>query len=181
VALTVAEKSARYRAKDVEAYRKRKREMAREPKHRKTRTKYMRKYRDKHRQPRKPRDRKFTDEQIKERKRIGAAKWRAAHREKCRLDSRAYYETHRKQAAISRSRHHLMQRYGITPEQKTAMFKKQGSRCAICGTKKQTSKSAFHVDHCHKGGEIRGILCHVCNTKLGWYERFYIEIKAYLR
>ena len=48
--LTAAEKSARYRAKDVEAYRARKRILTKQPKHREKRTEYMRLYRERNRQ-----------------------------------------------------------------------------------------------------------------------------------
>lgn len=47
--LTTAERSARYRAKDVDSYRKRKREYARTPEERKKRVEYMRVWRAKNR------------------------------------------------------------------------------------------------------------------------------------
>jgi hypothetical protein len=40
----------------------------------------------------------------------------------------------------------------------------QAGVCAIC---KGTSARALHVDHCHKTGIIRGLLCHSCNLSLG--------------
>ena len=44
------------------------------------------------------------------------------------------------------------------------MLASQGGGCAICGN--LPKKSKFAVDHDHKTGLIRGILCLICNHKL---------------
>lgn len=64
-------------------------------------------------------------------------------------------------------RNYLKQKYGITPEERDAMFQLQGSCCACCGGTDAGNKSGWVVDHCHVGGGIRGILCHHCNVALG--------------
>jgi len=38
----------------------------------------------------------------------------------------------------------------------------QGDLCAVC-----RERPAEHVDHCHKTGAVRGILCFNCNGMLG--------------
>lgn len=43
------------------------------------------------------------------------------------------------------------------------MFNQQDGRCAICGS--QGVKLC--IDHCHKTGKIRGLLCNYCNTAIG--------------
>jgi len=63
----------------------------------------------------------------------------------------------------------LQLKYGITLEEKLEMIKQQGNRCAICEDVFQSDK-ATHVDHCHKTNDIRGILCHHCNTGLGHFK-----------
>jgi len=49
-----------------------------------------------------------------------------------------------------------------------------GSHCEICGKEadivgrvKQKSKRRLVVDHCHKTGKLRGMLCDLCNTAIG--------------
>lgn len=42
----------------------------------------------------------------------------------------------------------------------------QNGSCAICG-KKETESKKLVVDHNHKTGKVRGLLCHSCNTALG--------------
>lgn len=68
------------------------------------------------------------------------------------------------------SRHrarNIKSRYGITVEQYDAMLAEQGGRCAICGTDTPGGKGGFHVDHCHDGTQVRGLLCHRCNVGIG--------------
>ena len=53
-------------------------------------------------------------------------------------------------------------RYGLTPERYLGMREAQGDACAIC----KRARSLV-VDHCHTTGQVRGLLCHHCNTMLG--------------
>lgn len=41
----------------------------------------------------------------------------------------------------------------------------QGGRCAICG--RELLDEDAHLDHCHRTGEVRGVLCRACNHGLG--------------
>jgi len=65
----------------------------------------------------------------------------------------------------------LKKLYGITLDEFYAMLKSQGNKCAICGDTKEKINEGkrfnFQVDHCHKTGRIRGILCFMCNNALG--------------
>jgi hypothetical protein len=71
----------------------------------------------------------------------------------------------------------LLRRYGITPEQLAKMVAAQGGCCAICGNPFATTP---HVDHCHRTGRNRGLLCFTCNIRLGWYEKWKEEVDGYL-
>jgi len=51
----------------------------------------------------------------------------------------------------------------MTLDEFHAMFESQGERCKICGV--VTLK--LHIDHSHKTGKIRGLLCKSCNMGLG--------------
>jgi len=57
---------------------------------------------------------------------------------------------------------HLQRRYGISAARVDELIAEQGGVCAICLTGKPE-----HVDHDHRTGEVRGILCFNCNGGLG--------------
>lgn len=59
----------------------------------------------------------------------------------------------------------LKRKYGITSEQRDAMLKAQGWRCAICEAPFTDSRTT-HVDHSHTTGVVRGLLCARCNINL---------------
>jgi len=63
--------------------------------------------------------------------------------------------------------HQLVKLYGITAKEFDDMFAVQGSRCKACGSLTSRHKHHWNVDHDHKTGKVRGILCWPCNAALG--------------
>ena len=66
----------------------------------------------------------------------------------------------------------MFRRHGVSPAHFLFMWEQQNTRCKICkiqfdkrGIK---TKNSPHIDHCHKTGQIRGLLCHNCNLMLGF-------------
>src|SRR5882757_2953136 len=57
--------------------------------------------------------------------------------------------------------------YGISVEEHAAMVAQQNGRCAICERKPDHT---LCIDHCHKTGKVRALLCRKCNTGLGCYD-----------
>lgn len=80
-----------------------------------------------------------------------------------------------------------MRKYGITDTQYNLMYIVQEGCCAICNSHQTELDRAFDIDHEHARGFIRGLLCHICNKRLGHYESgrltskadFYKETEAY--
>lgn len=71
----------------------------------------------------------------------------------------------------------LRRKYGIGNAEFNALLERQDGRCALCDEKPRMPKrtkydqwTAFHVDHCHRTGRVRGLLCARCNASLGWVE-----------
>lgn len=64
--------------------------------------------------------------------------------------------------------YHRQTKYNVTTEQFNAMLSEQQNKCCICHKSFQDlSQKARHIDHNHKTGQVRGILCTNCNTLLG--------------
>ena len=70
----------------------------------------------------------------------------------------------------SSRRAHLKRTYGLSLEEFNEKLKSQNNKCAICNNVETRDKhNVFAVDHCHKTGKIRGLLCWKCNSGLGLY------------
>lgn len=77
----------------------------------------------------------------------------------------------------------MKSKYGLTKEQYLELLSQQNGVCAICKKpEKRTTKSGelmkLHVDHCHNTKQIRGLLCHSCNTAIGHFEDNIDALKA---
>lgn len=65
----------------------------------------------------------------------------------------------------------LKKKYGITSEEYLLMLDIQGNVCAICrGPQMNKRTDYFDVDHCHKTGKVRGLLCTNCNQGIGKFQ-----------
>lgn len=56
--------------------------------------------------------------------------------------------------------------YGITIEDYARIINRQGGDCASCGDELDMGKKTC-IDHCHRTGRVRGILCANCNFAVG--------------
>lgn len=73
-------------------------------------------------------------------------------------------------SAVKR-RSHLRNRYGLSEQDYADMFRSQRGRCAVCRQPENHPKRKLAVDHDHKTGKVRGLLCMTCNTLLGFLEK----------
>ena len=89
-----------------------------------------------------------------------------------RLRDESRYGEDGKISARARHGYGLVQRYQIRRREYDAMFAAQGGVCACCG-KPETQRGrtghvkTLHVDHDHKTGEVRSLLCAHCNWMIG--------------
>lgn len=56
----------------------------------------------------------------------------------------------------------------------------QFGRCLICRRHSTEFTRRFDVDHDHKTGRFRALLCNRCNLKIGHYEAFKLQGEIYL-
>lgn len=95
-------------------------------------------------------------------------RWRKAHPERNRSRYRKY-------------------RYGLSYQEFVAMYHKQKGLCACCGTKlkldlpKHDLKLSPCVDHNHKTGKVRSLLCNDCNAGIGCFKESVKRLMAAIR
>ena len=84
----------------------------------------------------------------------------------------------------SRQRRSILKNYNMTLGEYRDLYLKQKGVCALCGGPEKVSGRLLAIDHDHKTGKVRGLLCGVCNLGLGYYEMFLekhgTKIKSYL-
>lgn len=104
-----------------------------------------------------------------------AGQFRSKNRQMCVPCHRAYHaEYYRKNKAILGQKvrgHYLRARYGMSEDDFQAMVRRQNGRCAICGELPTSGRhGGLNIDHCHKGGSVRGLLCWDCNSAMGKFD-----------
>lgn len=124
-----------------------------------------------------------------EKARKKALEYYYTHREECIAKTHARRRKFRqtpegkeqmRRERIKRKRYHrdciLRSKYGITLEEYEELAAYQDHVCAIC-KKPDThmnrwghTNNNLSIDHCHKTGKIRGLLCKRCNTSIGKFE-----------
>lgn len=77
-------------------------------------------------------------------------------------------------AAVAHDRARMLKSYNLTPEDYNKMVEEHAGNCAICGGQgfelAPGQKLLLVIDHCHKSGAVRGLLCHNCNRGLGLFK-----------
>lgn len=80
---------------------------------------------------------------------------------RCATHHRAIIKARREKAHAAR----VQQTYGLRPGEYDELLAFQGGVCALCG--KPGVKKRLSVDHCHKTGEVRGLIHAWENTIVG--------------
>ena len=80
------------------------------------------------------------------------------------LRNREYGKENRTKLSKQRLVYRRQTEYGVSEEDYNAMVLLQNNLCAICN---KPSHRTLHVDHDHKTGRVRGLLCYSCNTGIG--------------
>jgi hypothetical protein len=94
------------------------------------------------------------------------------HTIKCKKCSLENYKTYALKNSNKIKFRRLFSSLGITELTYKELLVRQNNKCAICN-KPETSKYKngnirdLSVDHCHRTGVIRGLLCNHCNSALG--------------
>lgn len=119
------------------------------------------------------RRRRQTNPKYAEQHRLMRKRWRENNPEKIRAYGRMYRKTPRGRALHTEmARRARLKRYGLLEIQINELKEQQGYKCKICN-----KKSPLVLDHDHKTGAFRGLLCSKCNTGLGMFQDNTIILK----
>ncbi len=123
--------------------------------------KYQKEWRDAHRDAVRQQARESAARRDPAKKKASQRAWAEKNRERLSLYAKAKYQAARH---VWRD-NQLRRQFGITLETYLEMLNSQGGCCAICS--RPPNGKSLAVDHCHKTGLIRGLLCNGCNVGIG--------------
>lgn len=95
---------------------------------------------------------------------------------KCRDDyNKTYRKKNYEKRRISELKSRLFTNFGLSLKNYNKMLEKQNNVCAICGCPEKNKAwsgiiKRLSIDHNHKTGKIRGLLCDNCNRGLGYFK-----------
>jgi hypothetical protein len=91
-------------------------------------------------------------------------KYRETHLQQVKQEWIEYYKENKDKIRNN----YLKRNFDITTEIYEKMLLEQNGSCAICFEKAENERNGrLVVDHCHKTGDIRKLLCNKCNMALG--------------
>lgn len=80
-----------------------------------------------------------------------------------------YYQENIPRKQELQKANHLSRKYNLTVVQFELLKTQQENVCAICKREPDSGRyKGFYVDHDHRTGKVRGLLCYRCNMVLGY-------------
>lgn len=103
------------------------------------------------------------------------AQYNESRKEKDKYLHKTWYRNNKKNL--------LQRKYNITSEYYDELIVRQDNKCAICKKSflSEDRYTAPCIDHDHKTGKVRGLLCHTCNLSLGHLESFLDQAIKYIK
>ena len=92
-------------------------------------------------------------------------------RDCAKAHSKRYREQHPEKAKETVRKSTIKKKFNLSIDEYEQLLEKQNYKCAICGCNyiryKQQTNREFCIDDNHYTGEVRGLLCSVCNRAIG--------------
>lgn len=93
-------------------------------------------------------------------------RYRVENFEKISANKKSYYAKNKQKVKEK----YFLDTYSIDLSTREQMSISQNGKCAICNVDEKSLKRNLCIDHCHKSGKVRGLLCDRCNAGLGYFE-----------
>lgn len=115
----------------------------------------------------------------KERANKQAREWALAHPERVR-EKRLLWDKSNQDRIKIHDRKQALKKYQLTPADYDKKLASQDQKCAICLRDATSFKRRLAVDHDHKTGKVRELLCTKCNIVLGRVEAV-LEMRLHIK
>jgi hypothetical protein len=113
--------------------------------------------------------RKKNSEQVRKYRRWYMRRWRSKNKKQHLSYIRNYYEKNKRKIAKQQRTSRLKRAFGLSLAAYRSLYKKQKGKCAICGKRGSGKRKRLFVDHDHRTGKVRGLLCNKHNRGLGHF------------
>jgi hypothetical protein len=96
--------------------------------------------------------------------------WDKANAERRRENQRRWRTQNADYIKTQGKQWQLLNTYGITLDEYYQLLTAQDNSCGICRRHKSKFRKMLAVDHCHKTGNVRGLLCFSCNRAIAYLQ-----------
>lgn len=117
---------------------------------------------------------------------VKSARYVGGYMPTCKVCRNEYWRARREANPEVRRRHtdavlrsKMLATHGLTSADYDRLVVEQNDKCKLCGTSEKGRSERFrtwNIDHDHKTGAVRGLLCHRCNIAIGYYEALLDEV-----
>lgn len=106
---------------------------------------------------------RLNNPELIEKHRANGREWYGKNREKKQAQNKRWKEQNSERFREL----NLKYRFGITLQDYENQLNSQDRKCAICEKPSEELEYNMLIDHCHKTGVLRGLLCKKCNFAIG--------------
>lgn len=119
---------------------------------------------------------------LKEVNRIRNQRYYQKNKDRIKKVVRDYITKNPEKRKFSLKKSSIKKKYGIVYEDYLSMHREQEYKCKVCQKHANEFKKGLVVDHDHKTGKVRALLCNTCNSQLHVLENkeLYDKLMNYL-
>jgi hypothetical protein len=114
----------------------------------------------------------------KDKVKLRSERYRNKNKEKIKERLKLYALKNPEKIKLAKLKQSLKKRYKITLDQYNEMYRKQENKCGICKIHESKLTKKLNIDHDHRTGKARELLCQKCNIALSYFENF--DIKPFM-
>lgn len=103
-------------------------------------------------------------------KAVYQTRWYFKNKERAQANGKVYRAQNKNRIKLNQRKYWARKKFGLTYEQLRDIESKNNGRCWICNKTEEENGIGLALDHNHVTGEVRGLLCRMCNIGLGAFK-----------